>query len=329
MGLKLILRGQTWYASGTMRQIGRIFKSTGYSKPDKERAEEWLLRYELDLRTNPNASKKKEELPFTYLLDEYIKSKSQLSNKESNALNIMRKFLGQETIYTTRTNLANYIEQRHAKSATNSIARDVDSRLRAVINYGQKKGWCGPLEWDCSSYRVDDTRTQFLEREQVTTLLDAVPTEYKDFYSILVFQGMRFGQAKALTGQSLQGDYIVYESKKGQKNGLGVTKKTPVMPKVKQILELRIKRFGIKSDLFPEISYSTFRRMHLSLCERIGISDYRIHDNRSTFATNISSALDLTNKETASLLGHSTTKYVDRYKQERDLLKRIKSNQSL
>lgn len=329
MGLKLILRGQTWYASGTIRQIGRIYKSTGYSKPDKEKAKEWLLRYELDLRTNPNALNKKEDMPFSKLMDEYTKAKPHLSHKELSALNIMRKFLGNKSVYDVRTDLTDYVAQRHSNSAPNSLARDIDSRLRAVINFGRDKGWCGSLEWDCSTYRVDDTRTQFLEKDDVNALLDAVPKTYKDFYEVLVFQGMRFSQAKSLTSKHLVGDYIVYESKKGQKDGLGVTKKTPVMPRVRRIIEQRIKKHGTNSELFPEISYSTFRRIHLAACDQVGISDYRIHDNRSTFATNISSALDLTTKETASLLGHSTTKYVDRYKQERDLINRIKSSGDL
>ena len=322
--LKLRLRTNTWYAVGTLR--GKpIKKSSGYKKEDREQAEEWILRYELELRKNPNAIRSIDNKPFKVLLNLYRDSTTDISHKELNALDICERYLGQIKICDVRTDLSRYIKTRHNKSKDNSIDRDV-RRIKAIINFGKSQGLCGEFMYYFSC--EDDTRNVYAEADVRDKICAALPEKYRDFYIVLNFQGLRFGQAQRITGEDIQGDYLETWTKKGQKrrnrNGARtelkpVRKLLGIHPRVMGILVARVKVTFGRELLFPEINYQTYRLAHIKACKSVGVTGYRIHDNRKTFATLLSHQTGATDRETAQALGQSTTRNVYKYSVNRDL----------
>ncbi len=307
-GLKLKLRNNTWYANGTIK-TKRIVKSSGFSKSEKEEARHWMLRLELELLNNSGSM---EEKPFGKLLKMYRDDISNISNREESGLNIIGKYLSHLKVKKVRTDLKEYIATRHAKSQENSIDRDINGRIRAIINYGRDRKLCGNFEVKVSS--PDDTRKVFLSIEKRDALLETIQPEYREFLNILVYQGLRFGQALSLTSESLTDDdsLIVY-SKKGQKRDSLKKVVLPLHPKVSLILNERVSILGEGVCLFPEIEYEKYRQAHLKACKELSIVDYRIHDNRKTFASLLKNAAQTTDRESAELLGHSGTRNVYKY----------------
>ncbi len=69
--LKLSLRDNgVWYATGTINGK-KINHSSGYLKPDKKAAKQWLLHHELELINNSRANNM-ETQNFGLLIDIYI-----------------------------------------------------------------------------------------------------------------------------------------------------------------------------------------------------------------------------------------------------------------
>ena len=307
-GLKLKLRNNTWYATGTIKKI-RIVKSSGFSKSEREQARHWMLRYELDLINNSGSM---EEKSFGELLKMYRDDISNITSQEESGLSIIEKYLSHQKVKKVRTDLSEYISTRHANSQENSIDRDINGRIRAIINYGRDRKLCGSFEVKVAS--PDDTRKVFLSVEKRNALLEIIQPEYKEFLTVLVYQGIRFGQCASLTAESLTDDdsLIVY-SKKGQKREIVKKVILPLHPKVSQIIKRRVEIYGNGMPLFPEIVYDKYRKAHLKACEELSIVDYRIHDNRKTFATLLKNAAQTTDREAAELLGHSGTRNVHKY----------------
>jgi len=326
--LKLRLRANTWYAVGTINKI-TIKKSSGFNEPDKEAANLWMLQFELDLLKQKGQEFKLDNKPFKTLVKQYQDATPDLSYREINAMSICLRYLGAESVISVRTNLDNYIKTRHKNSKDNSIDRDV-RRIKAVVTFGHQLKLCGKFEYhfECD----DDARFTFLEPDLRDAYINAFPDEYKDFVTLLNFQGLRFSQAANLTADNIQGDFLVVETKKGQKrrikNGQRTELKSKVRllgmhPRVKIILSSRVDIIGSKECLFPEIEYQKYRRVHVLVCEKLGITDYRIHDNRKTFATGLSQIAGANDREAASALGQSTTRNVYRYSMMKDALKVI------
>ncbi len=322
--LKLNLRTNTWYAVGTIR--GKpIKKSTGFRTEDREKAEEWILHYEIELRKNPSASQSLENKPFSVLLNLYRDNTTDISHKELNALSICERYLGQIKIHQVRTDLSQYIKARHTKSKDNSIDRDV-RRIKAIISYGKSMGLCGDFLFYFAC--EDDTRNVYADAEVRDKICAALPEEYRDFYTVLNFQGLRFSQAQRITGQDIKGLYLETWTKKGQKrrnrNGSRselkpVRKMLGLHPQVEQILEQRVLTFGQDEKLFPEIKYQSYRLAFKSACKVTGVINYRVHDNRKTFATNLSHQVGATDREVAQALGQSSVRNVYKYSVNRDL----------
>lgn len=326
--LKLRLRANTWYAIGTINKKP-IKKSSGLKERDKEAAQEWILRYELELLTNKSDSLELESQPFSKLVSRYQDATPDLSYREINAMSICLRYLGDTPVSDVRHDLSKYIATRHKKSKDNSIDRDV-RRIKAVIMFGHKQKLCGKFEYhfECE----DDARFVYLEPDIRDKYIEAFPTEYQDFAVVLNFQGLRFTQAATLTSDNLQGEFLIVETRKGQRRRIKhgqrteLKAKTRVLglhPRVKAILEERVSQYGESQPLFPEIEYQSYRRTHIKVCDKVGISDYRIHDNRKTFATALSLNAGASDREAASALGQSTTKNVYRYSMMQDAVKVI------
>ena len=312
--LKLSLRDNgVWYAVGTIN--GRkINHSSGYSKPDKKAAREWLLRHELELLSvGPHDMDSKK---FKHLVDLYVKSQPAMSDKEYRQIKIVIKHLGDTSIKRVRTNLDEYISVRHAGNLENTIERDVNSRIGTIINYGHSRKMCGAFE--ASVKHVDDTRSVYLAKELRSKYLASWEGEGKDFTTVLLFQGLRFSQAAKLKGSDIMEGVLKTYTQKGPKK---IYREVwlDIHPVVQVIVDSRVARYGRDNLLFPDIEYDKYRYQHKNICVGLGIPHYRIHDNRTTFATHFSHDALASDREVAAALSQRTNRNVPRYAQNREM----------
>ncbi len=313
--LKLSLRDNgIWYAVGTLNGK-KINHSSGLTKPDKKAAREWLLHHELEL-LKKSRSHSMESDKFEMLVDLYVQDQPQMSDKEYRQIKIVRHHLGNKPVKMVRKNLDDYIQTRHANNKPNTIERDVNSRIGTIINYGKGKGWCGAFE--ASVKHVDDTRNLYLSKEQRDQFIGQWEGEAQDFTIILVFQGLRFGQAARLRGSDIMGDVLKTSTQKGPQK-LYREEYLYMGPKVKEILTKRAVAVGQEALLFPQINYDNYYYQHTEICKGLGIPDYRIHDNRTTFATHFSHDANASDREVAAALTQRTNRNVPRYAQNRKM----------
>ncbi len=313
--LKLSLRDNgIWYAVGTINGK-KINHSSGFTKPDKKAAREWLLHHELELIKNaqPNCM---ESEKFGALVDLYVKDQPQMSDKEYRQIQIVLRHLADKAVKSVRTDLSNYIQTRHANSKHNTVERDVNSRIGAIINYARDKGWCGSFK--ASVKHIDDTRNLYLSKELRDQFINHWEGEAREFTIILVFQGLRFGQAARLRGMDIMGDQLKTYTQKGPQK-IYREEYLYMSPVVEQILTKRAVAVGQEALLFPEIEYDNYRYQHRVICKKLGIPDYRIHDNRSTFATHFSHDAQASDREVAAALTQRTNRNVPRYAQNRKM----------
>ncbi len=239
--------------------------------------------------------------------------------KEFQQIEIVRKHLANEPVNKVRKNLDEYIRVRHAKSKPNTIERDVNSRIGTIINYGKDRGLCGQFE--ASAKHIDDTRSVFLSKELRDKFIARWPEgELRDFTIVLLFQGLRFGQAARLKGSDIMGDTLKTSTQKGPQK-LYREEYLYMHEKVNNILTNRAVAGGQEALLFPHIDYSNYYYRHSKVCKGMGLPNYRIHDNRTTFATHLSHDSLANDREIAAALTHVSARNVPRYAQNRDMKK--------
>lgn len=308
-----------WYAAGTINGQ-RVRKASKFTKPDRKLAEVWILQYELELRAG-KLKKSLEDEPFSSLIKLYEKANPNISYKEFQQLKIVKQYLSKTPVREVRTDLTQYIQDRHAKSQTNTIDRDINGRIRAIINFGRDRKLCGGFE--VKVQRVDDTREVYLSKDLRERYLESWPEgELRDFATVLVMQGLRFGQAVNLLADDVQDGHIHTSTKKGVHKVIRQVY-LPMHPRVRAVIKNRIKTLSASRRVFPSIEYQSYRRLHLKICESLDINDYRLHDNRTTFATHLTHDSHATPKEIGLMLSHKGTRNVGRYSQARELTKII------
>ncbi len=311
--LKLSLRDNgVWYATGTINKK-KINHSSGFTKPDKKAAREWLLGHELELL---NSGSNMDGQKFNKLIDLYVLDQINMSDKEYRQIKIVIQHLGNTPTKKVRTNLDEYIRLRHANNLDNTIERDVNNRIGTIVNYGFTRKLCG--KFMAHVKHVDDTRSVFLGKDLRSKYLAGWEGEAKDFTTVLLFQGLRFGQAAKLKKSDVLEDMLKTYTQKGPKK-IYRDVFLNLHPIVKEILDRRAVNIEPEEKLFQNINYDNYRYQHKQICKAIGLPDYRIHDNRSTFATHLSHDALASDREVAAALSQRTNRNVPRYAQNREM----------
>lgn len=108
---------------------------------------------------------------------------------------------------------------------TNTVLREKDKNqttraghvkaLKSLIKWGEKMGYVDDASWLKSlqirqcGYDVDKIVDNFLEREELETLLSAMTVKkWQTLTRFLVLSGLRVGEALALSPEDVEGDYI-------------------------------------------------------------------------------------------------------------------------
>lgn len=180
--------------------------------------------------------------------------------------------------------------------------------LRAIFNRA--------MEWEkfdgpnpaakVKQFRVENSRTQFLENADITRLLAACDAEIRPIVTLALLTGMRRGEIVNLRWDDIDlvnGVIHVLKTKSGE------AREIPIAPKLKALMDSLDRGAG---GMVFNISTRALNNHFCKALKLTGITNFRFHDLRHTFASHfIMRTNDL--PATQKLLGHKSPRMTQRY----------------
>lgn len=150
--------------------------------------------------------------------------------------------------------------------------------------------------------------------EQKLFLEEARKSEFFPVYALMLFEGLRTGEAKALKRNDIKQDYIIVRSSMNDKNEITTTKtgnirRVPIFAAFRPIAdELRSNE---PESILPKINKHTANDEYRTIMKRLGL-DYNMYALRHSFATNCARA-GVVSKQVAIWMGHADVSTTLRY----------------
>jgi integrase len=162
-------------------------------------------------------------------------------------------------------------------------------------------------------FRENNRRLRFLMPDEIRDLLDCCAPFLRPIVATALHTGMRRGEILNLTWQDIdfdRGHITIRDSKNGE------SRTAPMNDLLAETLRRHKEERRPKNPLvFPSPTgkpYSDFRQSFKVACKEAGITDFRFHDLRHTFASHlVMNGVDLTTVK--ELLGHKTLVMTLRY----------------
>jgi len=301
-------RGDTYWID--FRADGRrVRESVGPIKRLAEEAYHKRMTEVLDGRFS--IQRRKEPMPFAEMADLYW----ELHGKQTPSADVtcyqlkkLKAFFGDMPLQKiTIPDVLRYLNgvKERASAAT---ANRHHNTLRAIFNRA--------IEWEkldgrnpaarVKQFRVENSRTQFLENADITRLLAACDAQIRPIVVVALLTGMRRGEIVNLRWEHIDpvnGVIHVLQTKSGE------PREIPIAPKLKALFDTIGGRDSGKVFALATRVLNTRFSKALDLA---GIKNFRFHDLRHTFASHfIMRTNDL--PATQKLLGHKSTRMTQRY----------------
>lgn len=208
------------------------------------------------------------------------------------------------------------------KGSSPGTIQRVISQLRAIINFGVKRGYCpslNPAELVIESISVDNKKTEMLTAEELIRLKEALDAEKDQDAAALIrlalVTGMRKGALLGLkwTDCDFENNIIILQ---GESAKSGYTAHIPMNQAAKEILQ-SITRSG-SEYVFPGRDggkRKDYRRIARRVKERAGLpADFRpLHGLRHHFASFLASSGEVDLYTLQKLLTHASPQMTQRY----------------
>lgn len=226
-----------------------------------------------------------------------------------DGLNNFRRILGDTDLQEalTRGEIQRFKGARQGEGVAAATINNDLAAISVLTTYALRQEWVD----DRPEIKRNATkrRMRYLSEEEIKKYLDPMHPEMRAFFHLLIATGMRYGEAADLRSRSVKledgGARCVVEDSKTPE---GVR---PVfVPGWASESILRPRTNG--GRVFPGLTYHKARYAHDTACEEAKIEDYRIHDNRHTFAVHAARAgmpLDMIQRQ----LGHKHIEMTMRY----------------
>ena len=227
------------------------------------------------------------------------------------------KDIDTEMLQTWQQYMKSYITRNGTPMADSSLRR-TQKQFNAVLNYAVAKGY---LRFSPMVDLTDLGSTVTPERptwsdEEFFLFRQAAPEEWRVFYDLMYFMGLRIGEARAITPADItreSGKAYLHITKSCDIDGETDSPKTSsshrtllLPPEIEQGLRDRISHsYGLKpyERIFwerPGGIYSITNRA----CETAGVRKISHHDMRHSCATNLVASGEYTLVDAARFLGH-------------------------
>lgn len=232
----------------------------------------------VDLVKTKLAEKPVQERDIITLFDEFMEvkkltAKHKMVIKLTTIKNHLKALLGKRKMYLVEYNqtfinkLTHYWEQKVGLQP-NTIHKNFRFIL-LFLNNLRKEGLLENDFYKEFQYpRMVETNTIVLSKEEVVKLIQYVPktnseSKVRDLFLVLVFTGLRFGDAVRISKSWIRGEFLFINT---QKTGEKVS--IPLHPRLKEVLK------KYEYDLKPlKISNQKFNDYVKDLCKEAGITD--------------------------------------------------------
>lgn len=154
-----------------------------------------------------------------------------------------------------------------------------------------------------------------MEPDEQKLFLDEVRnSENYPFYALMLFEGLRTGEAKAMRRCDIKQDYIIVRSSLNDKNEITATKtgnirRVPIFAAFRPIAD--VIRGSEPEPILPKINKHTANDEFREVMKKLGMS-YNLYSLRHTFATNCA-RVGVVSKQVALWMGHSDVSTTLRY----------------
>ena len=287
--------------------------------PFKKVAEQAYYKKVVEVAENKFLDKKKvAKIKFSEMVDKYIEMYLKVNRptwwkSEKHNLRHLTNFFGEKYLHEITTlDVERFKIERLKIVGKNSVNKNLGC-LRAMFNKA--------IEWKIYDgvspihgrqfFKLENRRLRYLEKDEIKRLLEVCPDYLRDIVEFAINTGMRQGEIFNLKWEDVDyntGLIHLLKTKSGNK------REVPMNENVKNVLA-RVKRPQDAVYVFSSYHNKPFdnvKRSFKTALEKAGIENFRFHDLRHTFASQLVMAgVDLlTVKE---LLGHKTIEMTLRY----------------
>lgn len=199
-------------------------------------------------------------------------------------------------------------KRRHPKPAT--INREL-ACLKTIFNRAIQNGKCERNPMSCIKFlKENNKRDRVLSREEFQSLLDVSPSHLKPILITAYETGMRAGEIFSLAWEQvdLEQGFITLKAEQTKTNE---GRKIPISQWLYATLSGIQEKEG-NVFLYNGKSVRSVKRSFKQACKKAGIENFRFHDLRHTFVTNMRKA-GKQDRVIMAITGHKTMSMLTRY----------------
>ena len=312
MSLSLQLRNDVWQVVGTVKTPSgdsfRVRKSTGFPKHQKQFANEVLAK---TLRDAVAGRLGKSEGPRNRVADAVTMFVGRPNPPGATDRGVLERFSRQfghvELTALSQADVMFYVQGRGNKAGT--VKREINS-INAMLSYAKDMGMEVPM-FTLKKPSVDDARTRWVTEEERDRIIAMADDAARPLVVFLFFTGARLGEAMGLKWEDVHDGRVFLRTRKGKAKTTR-TRTIPLRPEVVAVMGKRGSGFVFTQGNGDSWRRETFYDYFYPACEAAGVSDFRPHDCRHTFASHLVQR-GASLRAVADLLGHTSLAMVMRY----------------
>ena len=288
--LRLKKRGEYWHVNGTFttpKGSIKVRESTGTSS--KKDAEAYLNHKLEQLKNHVDGIS---DITFYEASLAYINEKQSIHENDAQRIGLLNDFFAKQYLSgITGSSFSDFVTNEIPKAAPSYINR-YRSNLVAILNHAKHNT---PLQHinKIPSRKVPTSKPRYLSFEEQEILLNAYSPLLRPLIHTLCFQGCRVGEALRLQWADLDLDkrrINIWKTKNGD------FRSVPMHPRVFEILRsinrerkghLFVTQMGEPYCYIHKPNGSPIKTAHRTALKEAGITNFKVHNWRSHWASNM------------------------------------------
>lgn len=296
--LKLVKRhnGTKWYIRGTIRGQS-VDESTGTS--DRRAAEEIRIKRQAEL-LEQSIHGARVTIKFSQAALSYLEHGGDRRYMER----LLLHFGGMKLAEINQASMDRAAKVLYPDCLGSTINRQLYTPVCSVLTHAARRGWCDKPVYDRP--KEPDTRVRWITKDEAAKLLDACAPHLRPLVMFLLYTGARVGEALFLTWKDvdLARNHVQFlNTKNGTSRGVPIHSRlavvlngvyrsmSPFRDGIDHDKPIFRTHYGtpyraIESDSLTDLSAgSRIKTAFRAAVSRAGLSDFRPHDCRHTWAT--------------------------------------------
>ncbi len=281
-------------------------------------AENVLRKRKVEIAENKYLDVRKEQkIEFRNFADEYLETHSKVNNRswenaELPPLKRLKAYFGGKYLHEITPQSIEQFKAQAVNEVSPATVNRALALLRSIFNKAAAWGkFDGKNPVKGIKFFKEQPRLRFLEKEEIAKLLENCSKHLRPIAITALNTGMRKGEILNLKWHDVdfeRGIIHLYLTKNGEK------REVPMNERVRQAL-IAVRKHPDSPYIFcgrDGRPYADIRKSFFTACDNSGIIDFRFHDLRHTFASQLVMAgIDL--NTVRELLGHKSLEMTLRY----------------